>query len=309
MGRRRRQGTNFHGWLNINKPVGMTSATCVAVVRKTIDAAKVGHAGTLDPLASGVLPIALGEATKTVAYMQDFEKIYDFSIRWGERRATDDTEGEVIATSDHRPSETEIRAALPDFVGLIEQTPPAFSAIKVNGERAYALAREGIDPDLKSRHVTINKLDLTGISSPDAAEFTVMCGKGMYVRSLARDLAIQLGTEGHLGHLVRRAVGPFVLDEAISLELLQELSHIAPPFEAILPIQTALADIPALALSVEEALRLRNGQPVPIMRPADRDLLNDAGEDAPLLAMNGDQVVALVRSAGIQVHPLRVFNI
>jgi tRNA pseudouridine55 synthase len=305
---RRRKKSTVHGWLNVNKPVGMSSASCVAVIRKIFGGAKVGHAGTLDPLASGVLPIALGEATKTVSILQDGRKRYSFTICWGERRSTDDAEGEIIATSPQRPTEAGILAALPKFTGRIEQVPPAFSAIKVDGARAYALARDGVDVELAPREVEIDELTLISCTEVDRAELQVISGKGMYVRSLARDLAVELNTEGYLGRLVREAVGPFELNTANSLELLEQLGHSAAAFEQILPIETALADIPALALSADEATRLRNGQAVPIMRPADRDTLNDVIEDEPILATAGGKSVALVRADGIQIRPVRVFN-
>ncbi len=320
MGRRRRGGIPIHGWLNVDKPVGMSSAACVAAVRKATNANKVGHAGTLDPLASGVLPIAFGEATKTVSILQDGRKRYRFTARWGERRATDDAEGEIVATSDHRPNVAAIKSVLPEFTGRISQIPPAYSAIKVNGDRAYALARSGETVTLNPRQVDIYELRyLDEVELPEAADiadygvFEVTSGKGMYVRSLARDLAQKLGTEGHLARLVREAVGPFELTRAISLEIIEQLGHSAADFDEILPITTALADIPALALSADEASRLRNGQAVPIMRPADRDILDEVEEDDPILAIeaNGklEKPVALVKAQGIQILPVRVFNI
>ena len=323
MGRRRKGGIHIHGWLNIDKPVGMSSAACVGVVRKALNANRVGHAGTLDPLASGVLPVALGEATKTVSILQNGRKRYRFTLHWGERRTTDDAEGEIVATSDHRPDAAAIEAALPEFIGSVSQIPPAFSAVKIDGERAYARARGGETVTLDPRIVEIHELRFLGAPEDASAEgssangadlglFEVTCGKGMYVRSLARDLAVALGTEGHLSRLVREAVGPFELTAAISLAKIEQLGHSAADFEEILPITTALADIPALALSVEEASRLRNGQAVPIMRPADRDILDEMEEDDPILAIEADgdtdTPVALVRADGIRILPVRVFN-
>ena len=206
MGRKRKNGVDIHGWLNVEKPIGMSSAACVAAIRKVTNANKAGHAGTLDPLASGVLPVALGEATKTVSILQDGRKRYRFTIRWGEQRTTDDAEGEIVATSDRRPDKAAIEAALADFTGTISQVPPAFSAVKVGGERAYALARDGVAISLEPRQVEIHNLRFLGaLDQPDGSDFglfEVVCGKGMYVRSLARDLAIVLGTEGYLFQLV-----------------------------------------------------------------------------------------------------------
>ncbi|MCZ6765127.1 MAG: tRNA pseudouridine(55) synthase TruB [Alphaproteobacteria bacterium] len=305
----RRRGKPIHGWINLDKPVGISSAAAVSDVRKITGAAKVGHAGTLDPLASGVLPVALGEATKTVSILHEAAKRYRFTVVWGTRRSTDDAEGEIIATSQSRPDRAAIEGALGQFIGSISQIPPAFSAIKVGGQRAYALARDGRPVELAPRPVEIRELTLLSVDEAHAAQFEVISGKGMYVRSLARDLGQALRTEGHLGALVRLGVGPFVLEGAISLAKLETLSHSAAPLQAILPIETVLADIPALALSADEATRLRNGQPVPIMRPADREAMRGLSEDDLALAMQDGHVVALVKANGIQVQPVRVFNL
>ena len=310
---RRRSGRALDGWLNIDKPRGMSSAACVAAVRRITDAAKVGHAGTLDPLATGVLPMALGEATKTVSLLQEARKRYEFTVRWGERRNTDDGEGEVVERSESRPTAPEIEAVLPKFIGSISQVPPAFSAIKIDGKRAYARARRGETVELAPRPVEIDALTLVAAVTRDEARFQVVSGKGMYVRSLARDLGLALGGQAYLSDLVRTAVGPFEIAAAFSLEKLEQLSHSAAPFGAILSIETALADIPALALSADEADRLRNGLPVLIMRPADRDLLRAAGEETILFATerhdDGERVVAMVRADGIRLQPVRVFNL
>jgi tRNA pseudouridine55 synthase len=309
MGRRGRRGRPINGWINVDKPVGMTSAACVNSVRRAIDAAKLGHAGTLDPAASGVLPIALGEATKTMSFVVDTHKQYVFTVNWGERRDTDDDQGQIVETSDMRPSEDDIRAALPDFIGDISQVPPAYSAIKVDGERAYTLARAGEDVALAPRQISILSFELLDIPDRDCARFAVKSGKGAYMRGLARDLAIAVGTCGHLSDLRRSAVGPFSEDTAISLEKLEELGHSAAAFPILLPIETALDGIPALALSVKEAAQLRNGQAVPVMRPQDREQIEAVGDEGIVLAVEATTPVALARVDGIQIRPVRVLNL
>jgi tRNA pseudouridine55 synthase len=272
---RRKKGQDIHGWVLLDKPLGLGSTQAVSKVRWLFDAKKAGHAGTLDPLASGMLPIALGHATKTVPYAQDGRKTYRFTVEWGKATTTDDGEGEVVATSAHRPDRASIMAVLQQFTGLISQLPPAFSALKINGERAYDLARAGEAVELSHRNVQIDALTLRGCADPDHAEFEVVCGKGTYVRSLARDLARSLGTEGHVSALRRTQVGPFHESQMISLELLQEMRH-RDPAEADMasvlhPVETALDDIPALAVTEAEAVRLLNGQAI-LLR----------GRDAPL---------------------------
>ncbi|MBO6784911.1 MAG: tRNA pseudouridine(55) synthase TruB, partial [Alphaproteobacteria bacterium] len=209
---RRRKGLPINGWINLDKPAGMTSSDCVNAVRRATGAAKLGHAGTLDPSATGILPIALGEATKTMPYVTDSSKKYAFTVHWGVRTTTDDAEGETVETSDVRPDEAAIRAALPGFVGPVEQVPPAFSAIKVDGERAYKKARAGEDFELEARTVDIFAFELLEILDEGRARFAVTSGKGAYMRALARDLAAALGTCGHLSDLRRTAVGPFAED-------------------------------------------------------------------------------------------------
>ncbi|HEY3147482.1 MAG TPA: tRNA pseudouridine(55) synthase TruB, partial [Dongiaceae bacterium] len=228
---RRKRGEKVDGWLILDKPVDLTSTQAVNIVRRIFDAQKAGHAGTLDPLASGILPIALGEATKTVPYAMDALKSYRFTLRFGEARATDDAEGEVVQTSVKRPSDDEIRAILPEFTGLITQVPPAFSAIKVQGERAYDLARAGEAVELEPRQVLIHSIRLLARPSADDATFDVVSGKGAYMRALGRDLAIGLGTCGHIRDLRRTAVGPFTETRAISLESLSALGHSPAAFE------------------------------------------------------------------------------
>jgi len=299
---RRTKGEKIDGWVILDKPVGLGSTPAVGKVRRLFGAQKAGHGGTLDPLASGVLPIALGEATKTVPFVMDGRKEYRFTLRFGEARSTEDAEGEVTATSEVRPTDDAIRAALPAFVGDIEQVPPAFSALKVAGQRAYDLARRGEAVDLAARRVRIDRLELLARLDPDHADFVVGCGKGTYIRSLGRDLARALGTVGHLSALRRTAAGPFREEAAISLSKLEALGHIPALLGALAPVATALDDIPALALTDAQADRLRHGQPVFLTR--------DAPPSGTLLrAETGSRLVALVESDGASLKPVRVFNL
>ncbi|MDP6951562.1 MAG: tRNA pseudouridine(55) synthase TruB, partial [Alphaproteobacteria bacterium] len=233
---RRRKGRAVHGWLVLDKPAGVTSTAAVGRARRLLDAAKVGHGGTLDPLATGVLPLAFGEATKTMPYLVDSHKGYRFTARWGIGRATDDAEGEVTETSDARPTRRAIEAALGEFMGDIEQIPPKFSAIKVAGQRAYDLARDDRDVELEARTVRIDRLALLEIDDADHATFEMDCGKGAYVRALVRDLAHALGTCGHVTALCRTRVGPFALDDAISLAELEALDDSGAAEQSLLPV-------------------------------------------------------------------------
>jgi tRNA pseudouridine55 synthase len=306
---RRRKGRPVNGWVVLDKPLGMTSTQAVAAVRRLLDAAKAGHGGTLDPLATGILPIALGEATKTVSYVMGGRKIYRFTVRWGEARSTDDAEGPVTAVSDRRPSQAEIEAVLPGFQGEISQTPPAFSAIKVEGERAYDLARAGETVDLAPRLVWIERLTLLRQLDADHAEFEAVTGKGVYMRSLARDLALALGTVGHVSALRRIAVGPFTESQAISLESLKALGHIPAASGQLLPVEAALDDIPALPLTDAEALRLRSGQSVGLLRASDRERLGAIRSGDLVCAMAGGKPVALARWEAGDLRPVRVLNL
>jgi tRNA pseudouridine55 synthase len=299
---RRKSGDKVDGWVILDKPVGLGSTPAVGKVRRLFGAQKAGHGGTLDPLASGVLPIALGEATKTVPFVMDGRKEYRFTLRFGQARSTEDAEGEVTATSDLRPTDQAIRCALPAFVGDIEQVPPAFSALKVEGRRAYDLARAGEPVDLRPRRIVIERLELLGRADTDHADFVVSCGKGTYIRSLGRDLALSLGTVGYLSALRRTAVGPFREEAAISLPKLEALGHIPALLGALAPVATALDDIPALALTEAQADRLRQGQPVLLTRDA-------PPSGALLRAETGSRLVALVRSDGTSLKPVRVFNL
>src|ERR1700736_825881 len=261
----RRDKRDIHGWIVLDKPIGMTSTHAVAVVKRLFQAKRAGHAGTLDPLASGGLPIALGEATKTVPYVMDGRKRYRFMVAWGEERDTDDTEGRVTHTSKIRPTAEAIRELLPRFTGLIEQVPPKYSAIKVQGERAYDLARDGEQVELAPRPVEIHHLSLMNQPDKDIALFEAECGKGTYVRALARDIGRILNCYGHICGLRRTLVGPFGENDMIPLEQLEALCDRAASGEgsladALLPVETALDDIPALAVTRADAARLHRGQ-------------------------------------------------
>jgi tRNA pseudouridine55 synthase len=298
----KRPKNKVDGWVVLDKPLGMGSTTAVGRVRWLFGAAKAGHGGTLDPLATGILPIALGEATKTVPFVMDGRKEYRFTLCFGEARSTEDAEGEVTATSPARPTDEAIRAALPAFTGEIDQMPPAFSALKIDGERAYDLARAGKPVDLKMRKVAVERLELLGRPDADHADFVVGCGKGTYIRSLGRDLALALGTVGYLSALRRTVAGPFREEGAISLPKLEALGHIPPLLGALAPVATALDDIPALALTEAQADRLRQGQPVILTRDA-------PPSGALVRAECGQKLVALVRSDGVSLQPVRVFNL
>lgn len=306
---RRHKGRKVDGWLVLDKPVGMTSTQAVARVKRLFGAAKAGHAGTLDPLASGALPIALGEATKTVGHVMDGRKVYRFSVRWGEETATDDAEGEVVASSDARPTEAEIRTVLPEFTGRITQIPPRFSAIKIAGERAYNLAREGEIVELEAREVDIYRLDVLQCPDADTSVFLAECGKGAYVRALARDLGRRLGTYGHVRSLRRLAVGPFAEADMIPLEKLEELRHKAGASgdlgveEALLSVATALDGIPALSMTERDAARLKRGQAV-ILRGRDAPVIS-----GPAYAICGGLPIALGEIDQGAFNPKRVFNL
>jgi tRNA pseudouridine55 synthase len=307
-GQRKREKRDVHGWMVLDKPVGMTSTHAVSVVRRLFKAKRAGHAGTLDPLASGCLPIALGEATKTVPFVMDGRKTYRFTVRWGEERDTDDAEGCVVASASARPTAKDIRALLPRFTGTIMQTPPRFSAIKINGERAYDLAREGEVVELAPRPVEIHHLALIETPDPDHAVLAAQCGKGTYVRALARDMGRILGALGHVAALRRTIVGPFGERHMISLERLDALCHRAAAGEGnladlLLPVETALDDIPALAVSRADAARLQRGQAV-LLR----------GRDAPVFrgqvsVRASGRLVALAQVDHGEIVPKRVFNL
>ena len=305
MGRRKPAGRPINGWLVVDKAPEMTSTHVVNVVKRLTQAQKVGHGGTLDPLATGVLPIAMGEATKTVAYIMDARKAYQFTLRFGEARDTDDAAGAVIATSELRPTDDQIRAALPQFVGLIQQVPPQYAAVKVSGERAYDIARRGETVELAAREIRIDELELVARRDPDRGEFRMSCGKGAYVRAIARDLGRLLGCEAHVEQLRRTAVGPFNLDNAVSLDALARIVEDETLPQVLVPMTTALAGIPALAVTEPQALRLRAGQPV---RVAPSLLGEAAGDPATVRAMRAGELIALARLEGVELSPMRVFQ-
>ena len=309
MGRRRRSGKPINGWVILDKPVDMTSTAAVGAVRRIFDAQKAGHAGTLDPLATGVLPIALGEATKTLPYVVDTEKRYQFLLRWGIATSTDDREGDIIETCERRPSETEIRDTLTQFIGEIMQVPPIYSAIKVNGHRAYDLARDGEEVELDARPIFIDAFDLVGIEDADHAVFNVVSGKGAYMRGLARDLARALGTVGHIASLRRNAVGHFQETDAISLDELGSFGQSPAASGGLRPVETPLDDIPALALTEQEANRLRNGQAVSLIRKTDLERISAFEDGETVLAMVTGKPVALTRYTAGEVRPVRVLHI
>ena len=320
MGRRRKppEGARaLDGWLVVDKPLGMSSAAVVAKLRLHLKPMRIGHGGTLDPLATGVLPVALGEATKTVSYAIDGTKTYRFTIGFGSRRDTDDLEGDVVETSDHRPGDCDIEAVLGGFTGDIRQVPPAYSAIRLDGKRAYARARDGEAVNMPPRTVTVERLRFLGRPDSDHGIFEVTCGKGTYVRALARDLAAALGTVGHVSQLRRTRVGPFTEDAAIPLDNIITLGHSAPAFEHLYPVETVLDDIPALAVSGEQAAAIRQGRPVKVLRtggPWPRG--NGQGADSRALfdgavvcAMEGNRMVALARYRSGEIRPVRVLNL
>ena len=305
---KKRQKRDVHGWVVLDKPVGMTSTHAVAVIKRLFAAKRAGHAGTLDPLASGCLPIALGEATKTVPFVVDSRKTYLFTVRWGEERDTDDAEGRVVKTSEERPDAAAIEALLPRFTGTIEQVPPRFSAIKIAGERAYDLAREGEAVEIAPRAVTIHRLELVETPDRDHAVLAAECGKGTYVRALARDLGRALGALGHVSALRRSRVGPFGEGDMISLARLEALCHRAAAGEGhladmLLPIETALDDIPALAVSLADAARLHRGQAV-LLRGRDAAVFRGLVQ----VAAQG-QLIALAEIDRGEIVPKRVFNL
>jgi tRNA pseudouridine55 synthase len=303
----RRKGNDINGWLILDKPQGLTSNQALGRLKRLYNPKKAGHAGTLDPLATGVLPIAFGEATKTVAHVVDCEKTYDFTIRWGVETDSDDAEGQPVRTSDERPSREAIEAALPAFIGDIMQVPPCYSAIKVDGERAYDLARDGDVVELTPRPVSVYELDIEEPISPELTRLICACGKGTYVRSIARDLGRALGCYGHIAALRRTSVGPFDEENAISLEKLEQFSNSADGYSAlmgaILPVETALDGIPALAISGDDAARLKRGQSI-LIRGGNAPILK-----GPIYATSRGVLVAIGEVERGEMHPIRVFNI
>lgn len=303
---RRRKGLPVHGWLIFDKPQGMTSTQAVSRVKRLYQAAKAGHAGTLDPLATGVLPIALGEATKTVPFAVEGSKAYRFTVRFGTETDTDDAEGKVVAKSECRPSRAEIEEKLAGFTGEIEQVPPRYSALKIDGARAYDLAREDEDFELAPRRVSIAWIKLVDHPDEDACVLEACCGKGTYVRALARDLGRALGSYGHVEALRRTRVGPFTEDRAVPLAALEDLAERGlneALMDVLEPVETALCDIPALAVSGPDADRLRRGQPI-LLRGRDAPIVEGA-----VYAIARGTLVALGEVERGELRPKRIFNL
>ncbi len=303
---RRKKGTPVHGWLILDKDAGMTSTQALGAVKRLFDAQKAGHAGTLDPLATGILPLAFGEATKTVSFVVDGAKAYRFQVRWGAETDTDDSEGKVVRTSPERPRRAAIESVLPRFIGEILQTPPQYSAIKIDGNRAYDLAREGGEVPLEPRPVVIDALTIVDMPDQESTIFEAHCGKGTYVRALARDIGRLLGCLGYVTALRRTDVGPYGEEEALSLAELRTIAESEGPealLSRLLPIETALDDVPALAVSPSDAATLARGQSVLIR-----------GRDAPIVsgliyATVRGRIIALGEVEKGAIHPTRVFNL
>jgi tRNA pseudouridine55 synthase len=313
---RRKKGEDISGWIVLDKPEEVTSTDAVGAVRRAFNANKAGHAGTLDPLASGILPIALGEATKTVPWLVEADKAYRFTIAWGASTDTQDREGKVIATSDVRPTRAQIEAALGQFKGEISQVPPVYSAVKIEGERAYDLARAGETVELEARPVVVYEIALA-TSDEATATIEMRCGKGFYVRALVRDLAAALGAEGHVSALRRTRVGAFSEADSIGLDALRDLSHKGAASERLKPVETALADIPALAINGEDAFRLKQGRPIVLLPHVAEDLRAKfrprtiAGKDASraAVALCEGRAVALGDVRAGRFKPTRVFHL
>ncbi len=298
---RRRKGRDISGWLVVDKPAGPTSTAVVNKVRWAFDAKKAGHAGTLDPDATGVLAIALGEATKTVPFVTDATKAYRFTVRFGQATNTDDAEGEVIASSATRPTDDEIRAALPGFTGDILQVPPQFSAVKIDGVRAYKRARDGEEMELAARPLYVEELTLTARPDADHAEFEMVCGKGGYVRSVARDLGATLDCHGHVTSLRRIWSGPFDAEDGVTLDLIEELAKTPELDQYLRPLEKGLSDLPELRCTAEGAARLRNGNPGMVITSD-----TEYGDEA-WASLGGRAVAVGIYRAG-ELHPNRVFN-
>lgn len=316
MSKRRKKGIDIHGWLVLDKALEQTSTDAVNKIKRAYNANKCGHAGTLDPLATGVLPIALGEAARTVAWLMEAQKTYIFKVKWGASTDTQDVEGKIIATSDIRPNAIEIEAALKGFLGEIDQIPPQYSAIKVDGERAYDLARGGEEFELKPRKVQTFELNLLECTD-DEAKIFVRSGKGFYVRALARDLAKSLGAEGHITYLRRTSVGPFKEETAISLENVQKMCIEGAALSQLLPFETALDDIPVLAIKDAEVADLKQGRKILILPTKMEELKalrrprNIAGHDMSnaVLAVCENKPIALGNVRNGSFAPFRVFQL
>jgi tRNA pseudouridine55 synthase len=314
---RRKKGEDISGWIVLDKPEEVTSTEAVAAVRRVFNANKAGHSGTLDPLASGILPIALGEATKTVPWLMEADKTYSFTICWGVSTETQDREGRVTGESAVRPSAEAVAAALLPFLGEIDQAPPAYSAVKIDGERAYDLARAGEIVDIAARKVILHEAALAETPDRDHSVIKVRCGKGFYIRALVRDLAGALGAQAHVAALRRLSVGPFTLTNSIGLDELRDLGHKGAASERLLPVETALADIPALAINGEDAFRLKQGRPIVLLPHVVEDIRAKfrprtiAGQDASraAVALCDGKAVALGDVRAGRFKPTRVFHL
>ncbi|WP_370335978.1 tRNA pseudouridine(55) synthase TruB [Parvularcula marina] len=315
---RRKRGNPVHGWLVLDKPYDLGSTEAVSKSKWLFEAQKAGHAGTLDPLATGILPIAFGEATKTVTYVQDGLKTYRFTARWGVATATDDAEGEVVAESDVRPTREDIEGVLGDFTGIVTQRPPAFSAIKIDGQRAYDLAREGEKVEVPEREVRIEDLRLVEMLSDDEAVLEAVTGKGTYVRALVRDLAQALGTVAHVSALRRTAVGPFTEDMAVRFEDMTgrpDTERLGPEdregdYTSFLTgIEAAMAEFPSVSIDRPAASRLQHGNDAILSIAEVAPLRQGNPEDIePVLAVEGETPVAVCRLEGMKLRPVKVFN-
>ncbi len=317
MGAKRKHLAPVNGWVNFFKPVGMTSTQAVGKIRHHMKARKAGHAGTLDPLASGILPIALGEATKTILYIQDSFKTYQFTVQWGQATTTDDQEGAVCNQSDAKPAQSDVEALLENYTGEIEQTPPQFSAVKIDGQRAYDLARGGQQVDIKSRIVFIEELKVLNHDEElNQTSFECYCGKGTYIRSLARDMGEDLSCFGHIVALKRTQVGPFTENNAISLDIIEKIGDNTATGDVLLPLESALDDIPALSLRQDEAAQLRQGQVLSFIAKPDVTRLEDIGltpgqsdEENTVLAVLNGEPIGLVSIKNVRVKPAKIFNL
>lgn len=309
---RRRKGRPINGWLCLDKPEGMTSTSAVGFVKRVTKAQKVGHGGTLDPLATGVLPIALGEATKTVAFVMDGEKHYRFTMKLGASTNTDDSEGEIVETHEMRPATPAIETALLDYIGHIQQVPPSFAAVKIAGERAYDIARRGEAVELEPRSVFVRDLKLVERPDDHHVVLDLTCGKGTYVRAIARDLGKQLGCFGHVTALRRTKVGAFDVDQAVSPTVLERLIEDEAFPQVLRPLKDALSSLPSLSLTEPQAERLRAGRTIrvaPQMVSGPGVLGDGALDDRTIRAMARGDVVALARLSGEELSPVRVFNV
>lgn len=306
---RKRKGDPVHGWLNLNKPADITSTQCVSILKRLYNAQKVGHGGTLDPLADGVLPIAFGEATKTSQWAMDGDKEYVFTITWGSSTDSQDAEGTVVSSSDARPSREDINAWLADFYGEVEQVPPKFSAIKVDGQRAYDLARGGEDFELKSRIVQVYSATLQDMPDQDHATIHVHCGKGFYVRAMSRDLAFDLGCDGHITKLTRTRVGDMTIEDAKPLAELRELDDKDTLLSKLAPLQIVLDDVPQLTITSIDASQIKQGRAVVLMPHVVEQWRSERGEDRMALAIEGDTAIALGEVRAGRFQPNKVFQL